>query len=63
MSSQQLKDKYPFLWLNIMSIAAATPKRKAALGIQAKDTIIQKVVVERDISLDLLLGLLVFSGW
>lgn len=46
-----------------MSIAAATPKRRVDLGTQAREIVIQKVVVEREMSLDLLLGLLTFSGW
>ncbi|KAI1386649.1 uncharacterized protein F4822DRAFT_410810 [Hypoxylon trugodes] len=62
-TSQQLRELYPFLWLNIMCITMAPPKRRVALGDQARSIAIQKVAVEREKSLDLLLGLLTLVGW
>ncbi|KAI0889211.1 uncharacterized protein GGS22DRAFT_196844 [Annulohypoxylon maeteangense] len=60
MTSQQLRELYPFLWLNIMCIAQTSPKERLSLGDQARSIAIQKVVVDREKSLDLLLGLLAF---
>ncbi|KAI1460284.1 hypothetical protein F4805DRAFT_417067 [Annulohypoxylon moriforme] len=62
-TSQQLKEVYPFLWLNIMCIAQASQKERLSLGDQARNIVIQKVVVNREKSLDLLLGLIALVGW
>ncbi|KAI1379514.1 hypothetical protein F4677DRAFT_334964 [Hypoxylon crocopeplum] len=62
-TSQQLRELYPFLWLNIICAALGSPRRRTALGDQARSIIIQKVVVDREKSLDLLLGLLTLVGW
>ncbi|KAI1416890.1 hypothetical protein F5Y13DRAFT_101537, partial [Hypoxylon sp. FL1857] len=62
-TSQQLRESYPFLWLNIMSTTSSSPKRRYALGDQARSIVIQRVVVDREKSLDLLLGLLTLVGW
>ncbi|XXG98263.1 hypothetical protein Hte_004586 [Hypoxylon texense] len=62
-ASQQLRELYPFLWLNIVCTALTSPRRRTALGDQARSIVIQKVAVEREKSLDLLLGLLTLVGW
>ncbi|OTA94317.1 hypothetical protein M434DRAFT_394863 [Hypoxylon sp. CO27-5] len=63
MTSNQLREQYPFLWLNIICTTLSPAKRRYALGGQARSIAIQKVVVEREKSLDLLLGLLTLVGW
>lgn len=62
-TAQQMRIYYPFLWLNIMATASVSPRRRFALAEQAKNIIIQKVVVERQKSVDLLLGLITFLSW
>ncbi|KAI0161036.1 hypothetical protein GGR52DRAFT_562647 [Hypoxylon sp. FL1284] len=62
-ASQQLRELYPFLWLNIISTSLTSPRRRTALGDQARNIVIQKVALEREKSLDLLLGLLTLVGW
>ncbi|KAI0097428.1 hypothetical protein F4776DRAFT_676824 [Hypoxylon sp. NC0597] len=62
-TSNQLPELYPFLWLNIMCTTLSSEKRRYALGDQARSIVIQKVVVDREKSLDLLLGLLTLVGW
>ncbi|KAI1775072.1 hypothetical protein F4818DRAFT_452007 [Hypoxylon cercidicola] len=62
-TSQQLRELYPFLWLNIICTSLTSPRRRTALGDQARSIVIQKVAVEREKSLDLLLGLLTLVGW
>ncbi|KAI1126003.1 hypothetical protein F5Y10DRAFT_279115 [Nemania abortiva] len=54
---------YPFLWLNILSTTTTSHERRINLGDQAKNIVIQKIVVEREKSIDLLLGLLTYLGW
>ncbi|KAI2621290.1 hypothetical protein GGR54DRAFT_600933 [Hypoxylon sp. NC1633] len=62
-TSQQLRELYPFLWLNIVCVALGSPRRRTALGDQARNIVIQKIVIDREKSLDLLLGLLALVGW
>ncbi|KAK3367531.1 hypothetical protein B0H63DRAFT_489362 [Podospora didyma] len=62
-SSRQLLETFPFLWLNIMSTTSRSNKRRLALGDQVRNIIFRKIVVEREKNLDLLLGLLASLGW
>lgn len=62
-TAQQLKELYPFLWLNIMCIAQSSPRERLSLSDQARNIVVQRVVVNREKSLDLLLGLLALVGW
>ncbi|KAK2777595.1 zn 2cys6 transcription factor, partial [Colletotrichum kahawae] len=62
-SSHQLKDTHPFLWLNIMSVTSRSNKRRLALGDKIREIIFQRIVVEREKNLDLLLGLIATLGW
>ncbi|KAI1141952.1 hypothetical protein F5Y05DRAFT_369263 [Hypoxylon sp. FL0543] len=62
-TSHQLREMYPFLWLNIVCTKLSSAKRRYALGDQIRSMVIQKVVIDREKSLDLLLGLLTFVGW
>ncbi|KAG8159035.1 hypothetical protein KVR01_011478 [Diaporthe batatas] len=62
-SSRQLCETYPFFYLNIMSVTATSNQRRLALGDQARSIIFQRVVIEREKSMDLLLGLLTYLGW
>ncbi|XDG09293.1 hypothetical protein ABKA04_008908 [Annulohypoxylon sp. FPYF3050] len=62
-TAQQLRELYPFLWLNIMVIAQSSPRERLSLSDQARNIVVQRVVVNREKSLDLLLGLLALVGW
>ncbi|KAH0439642.1 hypothetical protein CcaCcLH18_02752 [Colletotrichum camelliae] len=62
-SCQQLKETHPFLWLNIMSVTSRSNKRRLALGDKIREIIFQRIVVEREKNLDLLLGLIATLGW
>lgn len=62
-SARQLWETYPFFFLNIMSVTAGSNQRRLALGDQARNIIFQRVVIEREKSMDLLLGLLTYLGW
>ncbi|KAI0111483.1 hypothetical protein F4814DRAFT_422606 [Daldinia grandis] len=61
--AQQLREMYPFLWLTIMCTVSTSPRKRTALSDQAKNIIVLKVVIFREKSIDLLLGLLIFVGW
>ncbi|KAI0847512.1 hypothetical protein F5Y00DRAFT_271068 [Daldinia vernicosa] len=61
--AQQLREMYPFLWLTIMCTASTSPRKRTALSEQAKNIVVLKVVMHREKSIDLLLGLLIFVGW
>jgi hypothetical protein len=58
-----MRRMYPFTWLNIMSVATKSIKRRNSLSDQAKGIIIQKVVAGGERSLDLLFGTLTFLNW
>ncbi|KAI1160773.1 hypothetical protein F5B18DRAFT_631298 [Nemania serpens] len=58
-----IRKLYPFLWLNILSTTTTSHQRRISLGDQARNIVIQKIVVEREKSIDLLLGLLTYLGW
>ncbi|PSR81483.1 hypothetical protein BD289DRAFT_439011 [Coniella lustricola] len=62
-SPQQMRDMYPFLWLNIVTAMSASPRLRTSLAQQAKRIIIHRVVVNREKSTDMLFGLLTFLAW
>lgn len=63
MTSSQLRDTYPFLWLNIMSVAIPSVKMRTSLNDQAREIIVQRIVAGGERSLDLLLGILTYVNW
>lgn len=63
MTSLQLRQAYPFLWLNIMSVASKSVGQRQAFANQARNVIVQRVVAQSERSLDLLLGILTFVNW
>lgn len=63
MTSEKLKQTYPFMWFNIMIVTCKHVDRRLAMSEAAKKFLAQKMLVEHEKSLDLLLGLLVFLGW
>lgn len=63
MTSDQLEHVYPFFWLNIMAVTSNSSKMRKLLSLQARHTIIEKVVAGGERNFDLLLGLLTFVNW
>ncbi|KAI1481902.1 hypothetical protein F4774DRAFT_372486 [Daldinia eschscholtzii] len=61
--AKQLREMFPFLWLAIMCTVSASPRKRTALGDQARNILVLRVVIHREKSLDLLLGLLILVGW
>ncbi|KAI1138510.1 hypothetical protein F5Y05DRAFT_384303 [Hypoxylon sp. FL0543] len=62
-TAAELQQTKPFLWLNIMAICAKSQTKKSALSQRIKEYLAQKMLVDLDRSLDLLLGLLGYLGW
>jgi hypothetical protein len=63
MTPLQLRDIYPFLWLNIMSVASKSVQTRKSLGAQVRSVIVQRIVSGSERSLDLLFGTLTFVNW
>ncbi|GAB1316133.1 Transcriptional regulator WAR1 [Madurella fahalii] len=63
MTSQKLREIYPFLWFNIMTITCKNADRRLVMSDAVRKFLAQKMVVDHEKSLDLLLGLLVMMGW
>ncbi|XXH00030.1 hypothetical protein Hte_006371 [Hypoxylon texense] len=62
-TAAQLQQTKPFLWLNIMVVCCKSPARKAALAQKVRETVAQKMLLDLDRNVDLLLGLLAYLGW
>lgn len=63
MTSDRLREVYPFLWFSIMTITCKNVDRRLVMSEAVKKYLAQKMVMENEKSLDLLLGLLVIMGW
>lgn len=62
-TSEQLRQTRPLLWLGIMASTTRSTKEAHAVGDQICQIISQKVLVESERSMDILQGLLVFLKW
>ncbi|KAH8896118.1 MFS general substrate transporter [Thozetella sp. PMI_491] len=62
-SAEELRSARPFLWLCIMAVSAKSTSKQVLLYSRVRDMLAQKMVVELDHSLELLLGLLVCIIW
>jgi hypothetical protein len=62
-TAQEIQRQRPFLWLNIEAVCERSPAKQTELGFQIRKILATKVVVEGERSIDLLLGLLVFTSW
>ncbi|KAL2265989.1 hypothetical protein VTJ83DRAFT_5341 [Remersonia thermophila] len=63
MTSEKLRDAYPFLWFAIMTVTCKHADRRLAMSDALKRFLAQKMVVDHEKSLDLLLGLVIIMGW
>ncbi|KAI1411838.1 hypothetical protein F5Y13DRAFT_164459 [Hypoxylon sp. FL1857] len=62
-TAAQLHQTRPFLWLNIMAVCASSQTKKSAFSQKIKEHVAQKMLVDLDRNIDLLLGLLAYLGW
>jgi len=63
MTSERLSEVYPFLWFNIMTVTCKNVDRRLVMSEAVKKHLAQKMVIDHEKSLDLLLGLLALLGW
>jgi hypothetical protein len=61
--SVEFHKEHPFLYLCIIAVASKSTEQQLALGSIIRSTIGQKMLVESERTIDLLQGLLVYSGW
>lgn len=62
-TAQQLQRDRPFLMRAIIAVASSTKRQKLAFGTELKQILAQTKLVQNQSSIDLLLGLLVFTAW
>ncbi|KAK4126938.1 hypothetical protein N657DRAFT_630866 [Parathielavia appendiculata] len=63
MTSESLRAMYPFLWFCIMTVTCKHVDRRLVMGEAVRNFLAQKLVIENEKNLDLLLGLIVIMGW
>jgi hypothetical protein len=63
MTAKELRAKYPFLWFNIMTVTSTSVAQQSTMSDAIKRFIGQKLAVDHDKNMDLLLGLLCLLGW
>ncbi|TLD13996.1 uncharacterized protein PgNI_04470 [Pyricularia grisea] len=63
MTSDELRQQSPFLWLTIMSITAKSLAKQFAMEETIWSIISKRVVTQRRANMDLLLGLICFTAW
>ncbi|KAH6653168.1 hypothetical protein BKA67DRAFT_659807 [Truncatella angustata] len=59
----ELKQLRPFLWLNIRTVCERSASRLCAYGNKVREVLAQRVFVDLERDIDLLLGLMVYLGW
>ena len=62
-SSHHFRAEHPFLWLCIMAVTSKSTEQQLAFGKEVRLSLSRKMLVESERSLDLLFGILVFTGW
>lgn len=58
-----LRRDRPILWQCIVAVSTKSLSRRQALGLHLRSLFAEKLVVQHERSLDLLLGLLAYMGW
>lgn len=62
-TSHQLRQERPILWVCIMAVASNHPTQQIALSKEARAIFGREALVERTKNMDLLLGILVYATW
>ncbi|KAI1215166.1 uncharacterized protein F4807DRAFT_23873 [Annulohypoxylon truncatum] len=62
-TAAQLQQERPFLWLTIACTCAKSQEKKAAYSQKIREYLSQKMLIELDRSVDLLLGVVCYLGW
>lgn len=62
-SAQQLKNDYPFLWRCIVAVQIGSAARHAEMVATIRREVADRLIVDCQKSMDVLLGLVVFLAW
>lgn len=62
-TAHQLRHERPFLWLCIMTVSSRSISQQQALGSKVRHQLWEKMVLQSEQNIDLLLGLLAYIGW
>lgn len=62
-SSSELQKERPFLWLCIMAVSAKSTAQQTSLNNKVRLILSNKMLLDLENNIDLLLGLLTFVGW
>ncbi|ODQ76054.1 hypothetical protein LIPSTDRAFT_101368 [Lipomyces starkeyi NRRL Y-11557] len=63
MTTQQLRQERPFLWLGIMSASSKSVPQQLALRARMRAILAQRMMLEFRKDLDLLLGIFIYLSW
>ncbi|GAB1311438.1 hypothetical protein MFIFM68171_01648 [Madurella fahalii] len=63
MTAARMRQDRPVLWLCILGMATKSASRQKALGAKIRSVFAEKLIVQHERSLDVLLGLLAYMGW
>ncbi|KAL2175080.1 uncharacterized protein P884DRAFT_207299 [Thermothelomyces heterothallicus CBS 202.75] len=63
LTSEKLRESHPFLWFSIMTVTCRNVDRRLVMTEAIERFVAQRVVVDHEKSMDLLLGLLAMLGW
>ena len=63
MTARELRQQRPFLWFTIQTLTCTAVSQQLSMGDAIKSHLAQKIIVENERSMDLLLGLLAFMAW
>lgn len=62
-TSEEIQQNRPYLWLNILSICTQSLRGIGELGIQIRETLAKRAIVEGERSIELLQGLITHVSW
>jgi hypothetical protein len=60
---KEMREQHPFQWLVIRALCSKNVARQLALGMEFRNTLGRRVISRGERSVDVLLGLLIYSGW
>ncbi|KAI1455367.1 hypothetical protein F4805DRAFT_435953 [Annulohypoxylon moriforme] len=62
-TAAQLQQERPFLWLTITCTCSKSQEKKAAYSQKIREYLAQKMLIDLDRNIDLLLGMVCYLGW
>ncbi|KAL0930659.1 zn 2cys6 transcription factor [Colletotrichum truncatum] len=62
-TSKELREERPFLWLCIITVTTRLPKQQIAWGQRVRQAVAQKLINENEKNIEYFLGLLIILSW